>query len=491
MLSRTLKKTDLKRDGTGKEMFRRAVTALGVAVAGLVATAAPQAGAATPDADLVAKGAYVARLGDCVACHTAIGGKKFAGGLKIMTPIGAIYSTNITPDPTTGIGGYTLQEFSDAVRKGVRKDGSTLYPAMPYPAFSRMTDDDIKALYAYFMQGVTPVAQPDKATDIPWPLSMRWPLAIWRVVFAPTPKPFVAAPGTDPAVARGEYIVTGPGHCGACHTPRGFGMQEKALDAGGGADFLAGGAPIDNWIAPSLRNDPVVGIGRWSEDDLVQFLRAGRIDHSAVFGGMADVVGWSTQYFTDDDLTAIAKYLKGLPPVPPSKGDYVYDASTEKMLSSGKFDGTPGAEIYVQQCAICHRNDGAGVARMFPPLAGNPIVVSENPTSLAHVVVAGGILPPTNIAPSAVAMPSYGKILNDQQTADVVNFIRTSWGNKAPGNVTADQIKKLREDGIALPTTEWSTHDTSYSSWGLFMPQPYGHGWTFAPETHAGQDNSQ
>ena len=471
-------------------MMNRLKAALGAVTVGLLAGTS-LAHAQGADEDLIKKGEYVARLGDCVACHTALNGQKFAGGLAIKTPIGMIYSTNITPDPTYGIGTYTLQEFDEAVRHGIRKDGSTLYPAMPYPAFSRMTQDDVKSLYAYFMHGVQPVAQKNREVGISWPMSMRWPLAIWRTMFAPTPKDFTPAPGTDPEIARGEYLVTGAGHCGACHTPRGFAMQEKALDAAGGPDFLAGGAPIDNWIAPSLRNDPVVGLGRWSEDDLFQFLKSGRTDHSAVFGGMADVVGWSTQYFTDSDLHAIAKYLKALPPVPPSRGDYTYDPSTAQALDSGNTASNPGARVYVEQCAACHRNDGGGVARMFPPLAGNSVVVTDDPTSIAHIIVAGGVLPPTNWAPSAVAMPDYKSILSDQQIADVVNFIRSAWGNKAPANVTAADVQKLRLDHAPIPTAGWADPTAATATWGLFMPQPYGSGWTFAPQTHTGVDAEQ
>ncbi len=444
---------------------------------------------AAADPGLAQKGAYVARLGDCMACHTALNGESYAGGLKIKTPIGAIYSTNITPD-ATGIGGYSLADFSNAVRHGIRKDGSTLYPAMPYPAFSRMSDDDIKALYAYFTTSVKPVAATDRPSDIWWPLSMRWPLAIWRKMFAPDAKPYSAAAGTDPVVARGEYIVTGAGHCGACHTPRGFAMQEKALDGAGGDVYLSGGAPIDNWVAPSLRSDPVVGLGRWSEEEIVQFLKSGRTDHAAVFGGMSDVVGWSTQYFTDDDLRAIARYLKSLPPVP-VKGHYAYDPSTAQKLDAGQVSDQAGADIYLKQCSVCHLNNGSGVGRMFPPLAGNPVVVTENPTSLVNVLVHGGVLPPTNWAPSAVAMPAFGKTLSDQQIADVVNFIRSSWGNKAPANVTAGEVGKLRANGAPLAATSWGygTHDTS--TWGVFRPQPYGPGWTFAPQTHDGVDHAR
>ncbi|MBV1836989.1 cytochrome c [Acetobacter estunensis] len=486
--------SEQKRRG-GETMIKGLKAALGAATLGLLAgtaLGASPAAAQSTDSDLVTRGAYIARLGDCVACHTGLHGQTFAGGLEIKTPVGTIYSTNITPSKQNGIGNYTLQDFDNAVRHGFRKDGSYLYPAMPYPSFARMTDDDIKALYAYFMQGVPAVEQPNKPVDISWPLSMRWPLGLWAKMFAPAAKPFTPAPGSDPVVARGEYLVTGPGHCGACHTPRGFSMQEKAYDGAGGAEFLAGGGVIDNWIAPSLRDDPVVGLGRWTEDDLVQFLRSGRIDHSAVFGGMADVVAWSTQYWTEDDLRATARYLKSLPPVPKAKGDYTYDASTAEALDSGKTAGMTGADIYIEQCAICHRNDGGGVARMFPPLAGNPVVATDDPTSLAHVVVAGGVLPPTNWAPSAIAMPAYHKLLNDQQVADVVNFIRTSWGNKAPANVTAAGITKLRTSNQPLGTQRgWTASSTNYSSWGLFPPQPYGNGWSFAPQTHTGVDEAK
>ncbi len=442
------------------------------------------------DDALVEQGAYVARLGDCVACHTAIGGPAYAGGLHIKTPIGSIFSTNITPDKDHGIGTYTLEDFARAVREGIRKDGTTLYPAMPYPAFSRMSDDDIKALYAYFMKGVKPLPVANKPAEIPWPLSMRWPLSLWQSFFAPAASPFKAAPGTDPEIARGEYIVTGPGHCGACHTPRGFALQEQALDASGGPAFLSGGAPIDNWVAPSLRNDPIVGLGRWSEEDVATFLKSGRIDHSAVFGGMADVVSWSTQYLTMEDLRAVAKYLKALPPVE-AKATYAYNDTVTKALEAHQYDGFTGAKAYVEQCAICHGNDGGGVNRMFPPLAGNPVVVTENPTSLVNLVVNGGVLPPTNWAPSAVAMPGYKGHLNDQDTADVVNFIRSSWGNKAPANVSSKEVEALRRDGTPLVSTSWGagTHDTA--SWGLIMPQPYGKGWTFAPQTHTGTDTAQ
>jgi len=390
---------------------------------------------------LVKKGEYLARAGDCVACHTAKGGKPFAGGLPMETPIGTVYSTNITPD-ATGIGQYSFEDFDLAVRKGVAKDGSTLYPAMPYPSYARVKDEDMRALYAYFMQGVQPVAQPNKATDIPWPLSMRWPLAIWRGVFAPEVKAWQAPAGADPVVSRGAYLVEGLGHCGACHTPRALTMQEEALSPADGKQFLAGSAPLEGWIAKNLRGDHKDGLGSWSEEQLVQFLKTGRSDRSAVFGGMSDVVEHSMQHLSDADLTAIARYLKTLPASDPHDQPHVYDKQVAQALWNGD-DSKPGAAVYVDNCAACHRTDGQGYTRVFPALAGNPVVQTADATSLIHVVLDGGTVPATHTAPSNLTMPAFGWRLSDQEVAEVVNFIRTSWGNQGSA-VSASDVKAIR-----------------------------------------------
>lgn len=271
--------------------------ALVIATLALLGSAAANAAEADQQA-LVQQGEYLARAGDCVACHTAKDGKPFAGGLPMETPIGVIYSTNITPDKT-GIGDYSFEDFDKAVRHGVAKGGSTLYPAMPFPSYARVSDADMQALYAYFMKGVAPVARDNQDSDIPWPLSMRWPLSIWRWMFAPSVETPAPAAGSDPVISRGAYLVEGLGHCGACHTPRALTMQEKALSASGGSDFLSGSAPLEGWIAKSLRGDHKDGLGSWSEEQLVQFLKTGRSDRSAVFGGMSDVVVHSMQYMTE------------------------------------------------------------------------------------------------------------------------------------------------------------------------------------------------
>ncbi|KFF44904.1 cytochrome c [Pseudomonas sp. P867] len=397
------------------------------------------------ESDLIKQGEYLARAGDCVACHTAKGGKPFAGGLPMETPIGVIYSTNITPDKT-GLGDYSFEDFDKAVRHGVAKNGSTLYPAMPYPSYARVSDSDMQALYAYFMKGVEPVAQENKDSDIPWPLSMRWPLAAWRWMFAPAVETQPSPAAADPVISRGAYLVEGLGHCGACHTPRALTMQEKALSATDGNDFLSGSAPLEGWIAKSLRGDHKDGLGSWSEEQLVQFLKTGRSDRSAVFGGMSDVVVHSMQYMSEDDLTAIARYLKSLPAVDPKDQPHQYDKQVAEALWKGD-DSKPGASVYIDNCAACHRTDGHGYTRVFPALAGNPVVQTADATSLINIVLNGGTLPATHTAPSTFTMPAFAWRLSDQEVADVVSFIRGSWGNQgAP--VNASDVAGLRKSDM-------------------------------------------
>lgn len=397
------------------------------------------------ETDLVKQGEYLARAGDCVACHTAKGGKPFAGGLPMETPIGTLYSTNITPDKT-GLGDYSFEDFDKAVRHGVAKNGSTLYPAMPYPSYARVSESDMQALYAYFMKGVEPVVQVNKDSDIPWPLSMRWPLAGWRWMFAPKVEDYQAQAGADPVISRGAYLVEGLGHCGACHTPRALTMQEKSLSASDGTAFLSGSAPLEGWIAKSLRGDHKDGLGSWSEDQLVQFLKTGRSDRSAVFGGMSDVVVHSMQYMSEEDLTAIARYLKSLPAVDPKDQPHQYDKQVADALWKGD-DSKPGASVYIDNCAACHRTDGHGYTRVFPALAGNPVLQTADATSLINIVLNGGTLPATHTAPSTFTMPAFAWRLSDQEVADVVSFVRGSWGNKgAP--VKASDVANVRKNDM-------------------------------------------
>lgn len=391
------------------------------------------------DPALIKKGAYVARTADCSACHTVPGGASYAGGLAMETPIGAVFSTNITPDKEHGIGSYSFADFSAAVRHGVRKDGAPLYPAMPYPSYAIMPQEDIEALYAYFMSAVKPVAQQNADSTIPPVMNWRWPLAYWQFMFAPERK-FVANPKLDDLANRGAYLVEGPGHCGACHTPRGIAFQEKSMSMQDGDDFLTG-ALIDGWRAKSLRGE-ARGLQSWSEEDLAQFFQTGRNDHTAAFGAMADVIEHSTQYMTAEDNLAMARYLKGLSPAP---GKALHLEKTPDTATKGLLSGelqTRGATLYAEYCLTCHRADGKGVARVFPALAGNSIVLANYPQSLIQITLEGGKMPHTPADVMAFTMPGF-KQMSDQDVVEVINFIRTAWGNQAP-LVTAQEVAEIR-----------------------------------------------
>lgn len=384
------------------------------------------------------KGEYLARAGDCVACHSAKGGKAFAGGLKMGTPMGAIYTTNITPDPETGIGTYSLADFDRAVRSGVAKDGHYLYPAMPYPSYAKMTDDDVAALYTFFMKDVPPVRQPNKPDEIPWYLSPRWPLAIWNAVFAPRPG-FTARQDHDAQWNRGAYLIEGLGHCGACHTPRGFAIEEKALDDS--SSVYLQGAELDAWSAPNLRGDLRTGLGGWSADDIDAFLKTGHNDKGVAFGSMLDVVNNSTPYLTADDTKAMAVFLKSLPATA-DQAPFAYDGPTSTSPSGGDAQ-KPGATSYLGACAACHGADGKGQPPFMPPLAGNPAVIDPDASSLVNLVLNGAEPLVVKGVPDAYRMPQFRVQLSDAQIADVLSYVRAAWGNDA-GAVSTDQVKKLR-----------------------------------------------
>lgn len=393
------------------------------------------------DAALITKGEYVARAGDCGACHTAPGGKEFAGGLGMQTPLGTIYSTNITPDKQTGIGAYSYADFERAVRQGVRKDNVHLYPAMPFVSYTVVKDDDIKALYAYFMSKVEAVSQDNQPSTLPWPANMRWPLAWWQLLFS-NARDFEIAANTDPVLERGAYLVEGLGHCSACHTPRGLAYEEKAVKNDKDGKFLSGSV-LEGWYAKNLR-DQDTGLSTWTEDEIVMFLQSGRNDRTAAFGSMADVVQHSTQYLEESDLRAIARYLKSLPP---SKGReqkwQPKEDITTAALKAGDFS-EKGALSYVEHCTVCHRMDGKGAPRVYPALAGNSIVFADDPSSLIQVTLAGGRTPDTDHDLMAFTMPGFAHLPN-WQVAEILNFIRNGWGNHGSEITEADIARMRRE----------------------------------------------
>lgn len=399
------------------------------------------------DPALIKQGEYVARTADCVACHTTLEGADYAGGLPMLTPLGAIYSTNITPDKETGIGNYTLADFSNAVKHGVRKDNSALYPAMPYPSYQIMPDDDIAAMYAFFMSEVKPVNQPNLASELPPVFNWRWPLSYWQVLFAP--KREFTPESQDALVARGQYLVEGPGHCGSCHTERGIGFQEIALTNADSDEYLSG-AVIDGWRAKSLRGEHR-GLGTWNTAELVDFFKTGRTDKTAAFGAMAEVVEHSTQYMTDTDLNAMSAYLKTLTPAPNKEVTLPVkkDETTQKLLD-GVYD-TRGAILYAEYCQVCHRADGGGVPRIFPALDDNSAVYARNADSVLQITLSGGRMPETPHDRMAFAMPEFSH-LSDSDIAEVVNYVRNSWTNQAPMIDTTDVVK-MRAFLKKKPTT--------------------------------------
>ena len=429
----------LKRSIPATGVSRLASIAVGAALLALSvsASAAPAA-----DADLIARGAYLAKAGDCIACHTATRGKPFSGGLPMNTPMGRIYSTNITPDAETGIARYSEADFAAAMRKGVAKDGHNLYPAMPYPSYARTSDADIHALYAYFMRGVQPVSQPNRKPDIPWPLNARWPLKFWNLLFVDD-APYQDVPGKDAQWNRGAYLVQTLGHCGACHTARGIAFQEKALNERGTA-FL-GGAALDGWFASNLTGDSNTGLGRWSEEDVALFLRTGANRQATAFGPMTDVINHSTQYLSDADRAAMARYLKSLGPTRGSGDGVPYDGSTTGAMAHAMAGGQLGAATYATYCLHCHGVTGRGYAPLLAPLAGNPNALEKDPSSLINVVLNGTGALKIQGVPAPYPMPAYRRTLSDQEVADVVTYIRHSWGNGQTEPVSAYRVRGLRE----------------------------------------------
>ena len=384
---------------------------------------------------LIQRGAYLAKLGDCVACHTAPKGKPFAGGLAMSTPVGAVYSTNITPDPRTGIGGWTLRDFERALRHGVSRDGRNLYPAMPYPSYAKLRDEDVAALYAYFMRAVPLVKQANRESDIRWPLNMRWPLKLWNLAFLDNE--VFRDNSTQSAIwNRGAYLTQGLGHCGACHTPRGAAFQEKALDEQG--DQYLQGAALEGWYASSLDGDHRAGLGRWSEQDLRTFLRTGANRHATAFGSMTDVINNSTQHLTEADAQAIARYLKSLPAPAGASSQVAVPALSAQALS--------GARVYNKYCLQCHAADGRGVPPLLAPLANNPNLAAPHPASLINVTLNGTRELVIGGLPAPYPMPAFAKVLSDAEVADVVTYLRQQWGEGAlPGAVSVDEVRKLRK----------------------------------------------
>ena len=361
-------------------------------------------------------GKYLAILGDCAGCH----GKDLSGGITLMTPFGKLVTPNITPDKDTGIGTYTADDFRAAMKQGMAPGGKRLYPAMPYPYYARMSDGDVAALWSW-LQTVKPVKNSVDVNQLHFPFNMRIVMAGWNLFSPAAPAPDAA--GKSDAWQRGEYLVNGPAHCGACHSPKTIlGADKGPLT----------GAVLQGWYAPDLTSDPNAGLGRWSTADIVDYLKTGRNAHSIASGPMAEAVENSTSQMNDADLAAIAVYLKDLPA---SRGNGGPATGVEAQMKAGK-DG------YDINCAACHGPDGKGNA-LFPPLAGNPDVLQVRDNTIVRVVLAGTRAAGTAGAPTAPAMPSLAWKLGNQQAADILTYVRNNWGNSAPA-VSGETVERIR-----------------------------------------------
>jgi len=391
--------------------------------------AAAAAGIDKQDFKQIERGRYLAIVGDCAACHTPPGsGHAYAGGRAIETPFGELLAPNITPDPLTGIGAWSDEEFIDAITKGIGRNGTHLYPAMPYTYYTKVTRDDALAIRAY-LNTVPAVHNPVTADQLPFPLNIRASMIAWNSLFF-TPGEFRQRADKSEEWNRGAYLAEGLGHCGLCHTP-------KNLLGGDKTSERLQGYALQGWFAADITNDRRRGVGDWSVDEIASYLKSGHGRNTFGTGLMAETIGQSTSHMTDADLKAMAIYLKD---PPDSRAD---ESQNQAKVASDRADLKIGAKIYLDECAGCHAADGKGSAGLFPTLAGSTIVQQTDPTSLMHIVLRGARSVATSLAPTAPAMPQFAWVLTDDQVAAVLTYIRNSWGNSASA-VDADDVRKAR-----------------------------------------------
>jgi mono/diheme cytochrome c family protein len=374
----------------------------------------------------IERGRYLAVVGDCVSCHTAPGGAPFAGGATLETPFGVLVGPNITPDVATGVGAWSEEDFRRAMHEGTGKGGTRLYPAMPYPAYTKVTRDDVSAIWAY-LRTLEPVHNEVQPNQLRFPFNVRRPAtSTWDLINFRSGG-FQPDPAKSEVWNRGAYLVEGLGHCGTCHTPKNITGGDRGSEA-------LQGALLQDWYAPDLTEDRRTGIGSWSIEDIVRYLKTGANSYDIASGPMAEAVANSTSHMTDADLLAIATYLKDRAP---RSGRAVTPLAAEDSRA------VAGKAIYEDRCAACHSISGAGVPTLFPRLASAPLVQSTDPTSLIRVVLIGSRGVATSAAPTAPAMPAFGWNLDDAEIADVLTYVRNTWGNAA-SPVQPEDVTKLR-----------------------------------------------
>ncbi|MGI4976913.1 MAG: c-type cytochrome [Janthinobacterium lividum] len=387
---------------------------------------APDGPKASPE--LIARGEHLTTMGDCVGCHSANGGKHFAGGQYMGMPFGDISTPNITPDTETGIGRYTDADFLKLMHHGVTPEGMHIYPAMPYPWYATVKDDDVLAIKAYLFS-LDPVHAPRRPNKIWFPFNLRPVLALWDAAFVPG-QVFKPDPKLTDEQNLGAYIVNGLEHCGECHNNRNFlGNTKVALEVKGG--------PITMWYAPNLRSDKVSGIGGYTDDQVVQWLHDGHSEAmGTVAGPMAEVIDYSTKKLEERELRAIVSYLRTLPPAPS------YEA---RQAPPDSRPMVAGRTAYLSNCASCHQVDGKGLPGKIPALDGNGMVRAFGPQSVIRVIL-GGLEARGPFAP----MPGVGAGMTNQQVADAANYVRQAWSNAAPANATPFLAGFLRSDTSTL-----------------------------------------
>ncbi|MGY4623830.1 c-type cytochrome [Bradyrhizobium sp. USDA 4486] len=395
-----------------------------LAVIALCSAVGSAAFAAEPSPELIAYGKALVEAGGCAGCHTADPARPFAGGKRIDTAFGAVYAPNLTPDRDSGIGAWADADFTRALRYGIAPDGSNYYPAFPYSYFTRMTKDDTLAIRAY-LGTLAPVANRNKPPEMRWPFGYRRLMRVWNAFYF---KPGLFEPDQSQSAAwnRGGYLVSGLAHCGACHTPKNYFGADKAAQA-------LSGNEVGGWYAPRLDGAARTGLKSWSVEEITEYLQSGRNTRSHAGGLMAEVVVNSTSKMSDADVKAIALYLKSLPP---SRRETIVTPPGEAEMTAGK-------AVYARLCIACHEADGSGAPRIYPPLPGNALLQSVNPSSTLRIILDGAHTVTTPRAPNTGEMPAYAKQLSDHEIAAVTNYIRNSWGNAAP-LVTPSQVAKAR-----------------------------------------------
>ena len=411
------------------------VIALGLAFWAMLIAVSPPAlidnlDSATPTPELIEKGRYLATAGGCMICHTGLEGAPYAGGHAFHTPFGTIYSTNITPDDETGIGLWTETEFRRAMREGVDADDQHLYPVFPYQSYSKVSDEDVSAIFAY-LRTIQPESHVPPENDLKFPFGWRVLIGVWKALYQKE-RGYQPDPSQSVDWNRGAYLVEGLAHCGACHTPRNALGAERRELAHTGATYLdeVVDGMIRPWSAVNLTSSPA-GLGPWSIEDLAKYLKTGHSQRAGTFGPMNKVIVNNTSHLTDEDINAMAIYLKSLPGI---------DRNEPQIISAEEFQ--KGKHVYSIHCATCHLPTGL-VNEKGPPVAGSAVVLAPDPASLINVILYGAVVPEPRPDHAWDSMEGFELKLDDEEVAALANYMRTSWGHAA-GKVTTGQVEAQR-----------------------------------------------